>query len=103
MRCHEGMRERTYEGICPYFEASPPNHSPNGITPPSLPQGEECLAGAGQEKVSLKQRRRFLDVKKASLRYEETPSSNEEEAFLNYAMASDPVHAHDPLGTLYSH
>ncbi|EEX19414.1 hypothetical protein HMPREF0973_00355 [Prevotella veroralis F0319] len=42
-------------------------------------------------------------MKKASLHYEETPSSNEEEAFLNYAMASDPVHAHDPLGTLYSH
>ena len=42
-------------------------------------------------------------MKKASLRYEETPSSNEEEAFLNYAMASAPVHARDPLGTLFPH
>ncbi|EEX20058.1 hypothetical protein HMPREF0973_00033 [Prevotella veroralis F0319] len=24
-----------------------PVPSPNGITPPSLPQGEECLTGAG--------------------------------------------------------
>ena len=78
--------------------------------PPPLPRrGEEASPPPplrmerGVNSTGCKQRGRFLDVKKASLHYEETPSSNEEEAFLNYAMASDPVHAHDPLGTLYSH
>jgi len=27
-----------------------PNPSPNGITPPNLPQGEEYLTGAGEKK-----------------------------------------------------
>ena len=27
-----------------------PNPSPNGITPPNLPQGEEYLMGAGEKK-----------------------------------------------------
>ncbi|EEX17551.1 hypothetical protein HMPREF0973_02601 [Prevotella veroralis F0319] len=39
--------ERTDEGVCPYLRSLTPAPSPNGITPPSLPQGEECLTGAG--------------------------------------------------------
>ena len=30
---------------CPLYSLTPVP-SPNGITPPSLPQGEECLTGA---------------------------------------------------------
>ena len=47
---------------------------------PASPQGEECLTGTSYEEVSLIQRGRLFDAKKGSLQYEETPSSNREEA-----------------------
>ncbi|EEX19994.1 hypothetical protein HMPREF0973_00053 [Prevotella veroralis F0319] len=68
-------------------EASPPNPSPNGTTPPSLPEGEECLTGVSQEIVSLIQRGRFLAMKRASLRCEGTPS-----LFANSSIYS-PLHS----------
>ena len=61
-----------------------PRPSPNGITPPSLPQGEECLTGASQKKVSLIQRGRFFTSKRRPFHGKETPSSIERRRFFHF-------------------
>ena len=85
--CHVRVKERTDEGVCPYFIASPSSSSPNGIIPPSLPEGEECLTGAGLEKAFLIQRRRFFTSKRRPFHCKETPSSNWEGRSFLFALS----------------
>ena len=72
--------------LFPAIYSLTPNPSPNGTTPPNLPQGEECLTGASYEEVSLIQRGHLFDAKEGFLQCEETPSSIGERRFLVFVL-----------------
>ena len=71
---------RTDEGVCPYRLAT--LLMGEAASPPSPLRMER-----GVDSIIYKQRGRFLDVRRASLRCDGTPSSNEEGRFFVFSSA----------------